>query len=227
MARSDKFLSSFKGYVLATHFGPTVLVVTVAYILSLTQYSAVHSLEIAAAILAGQCVVGWSNDLIDFPRDLAASRKVKPLVAGSISPAQLKRAISIALILAGLLSFIGPLGVKGGALHGIGLLSATLYNLKLKETLLSVLPYIISFGAVPWAIYISADKHPSLWLVLAFIIFSSAFHFLNVVKDLDMDVKQGVLGLPQRLGRKRSIAVAVFLILLGAILVISKWGSLF
>jgi len=227
MARSDKFLSSLKGYVLATHFGPTVLVVSIAFVLSLTQFSMSESIQIAAAILAGQCVVGWSNDLIDFPRDLAASRIGKPLVAGLISPIQLKRAIFIALILAGVLSFIGPLGIKGGALHGIGLLSATLYNLKLKETLLSVLPYIVSFGAVPWAIYISAGKHPSLWLVLAFVIFSSAFHFLNVVKDLDMDVKQGVLGLPQRLGRKRSIAVAIFLILIGAILVISKWGSLF
>jgi len=216
-----------KGFVLATHFGPTVLVVSIAFVLSLTQFSISESIQIAAAILAGQCVIGWSNDLIDFPRDLAASRTSKPLVAGSISPTQLKRAIFIALILAGVLSFIGPLGIKGGALHGIGLLSATLYNLKLKETLFSVLPYIVSFGAVPWAIYKSADKHPSLWLVLAFVIFSSAFHFLNVVKDLDMDVKQGVLGLPQRLGRKRSVGVAAILIFCGLILLILKRFDLF
>lgn len=227
MATSDKFQSSLKGYVFATHFGPTVLVVTISYVLSLTQYSAVNSLGIAAAILAGQCVVGWSNDLIDFPRDQAASRTNKPLVAGLISPTQLKRAIAVALILAAALSFLGPLGPKGAALHGLGLLSATLYNLKIKETLLSVLPYIISFGAVPWAIYASAGKQPSLWLVLSFIIFSSAFHFLNVVKDLETDIQQGVLGLPQRLGRKKSLGMAAFLALAGFMLVGLKWQLLF
>jgi 4-hydroxybenzoate polyprenyltransferase len=106
-------------------------------------------------------------------------------------------------------------------------LSATLYNLKLKETLVSVLPYIISFGAVPWAIYLSAGKHPSLWLVLSFIIFSSAFHFLNVVKDLEMDLKLGVLGLPQRMGRRKSLRTAFVLIFVGLALVATKWASLF
>ena len=218
---------SVNGFLIATHFGPTVLVVTIAFLLSLTQYSIFDSAKIAAAILAGQCVVGWSNDLVDFPRDLAALRTSKPLVAGAVSPIQLKRAIAVALILAAVLSFLGPLGPKGTALHGLGLLSATLYNLKIKETLLSVLPYIISFGAVPWAIYASAGKQPSLWLVLSFIIFSSAFHFLNVVKDLEMDIQQGVLGLPQRLGRKKSLGMAAFLALAGFMLVGLKWQLLF
>lgn len=227
MENSRSRRSSLKGFVVATHFGPTVLVVSIAFVLSRTQFSTSISIAIAAAILAGQCVVGWSNDLIDFPRDLRAARTGKPLVAGTISPAALKRAIVLALILAAALSFFGPLGLKGGALHGLGLLSATMYNIKLKSTRLSVLPYIISFGAVPWAIYISAGKHPSLWLVLAFIFFASAFHFLNVVKDLEMDIQQGVLGLPQRLGRTRSIATAVGLIFCGFALVAMKLSSLF
>ncbi|CAB4531748.1 unannotated protein [freshwater metagenome] len=218
---------SVNGFLIATHFGPTVLVVTIAFLLSLTQYSIFDSAKIAAAILAGQCVVGWSNDLVDFPRDLASARMRKPLVAGAVSSGALKRAIFIALSLAVVLSFIGPLGRNGGALHCLGLLSATLYNFKLKETIFSALPYIISFGAAPWAIYLSADKNPSLWLVLAFMIFASAFHFLNVVKDLESDLQQGVLGLPQRLGRQKSIAAALVLILCGVTLLALKWRVLF
>ena len=41
-----------RGLILATHFGPTVLDVTVSFILAKTQFSTKHSLEIAIAILA-------------------------------------------------------------------------------------------------------------------------------------------------------------------------------
>jgi len=210
----------------ATHFGPTVLVVTVSYLLALTQYSAIGSLEVATAILAGQCVVGWSNDLIDFPLDAAAARQNKPLVTGNIASSELKRAITGALLLCLVLSYIGPLGLKGTAVHALGLLSATLYNLKLKNTWLSVLPYIFSFGGLPWAIYLSAGKRPSFWLVFGFILFASSFHFLNVVKDLEWDLRQGVNGLPQRLGKIRSISIAVLLILGGIVVTIFNWRVL-
>jgi 4-hydroxybenzoate polyprenyltransferase len=54
-----------------------------------------------------------------------------------------------------------------------------------------------------------------MWVVLGFILISSAFHFLNVLKDLKSDIAQGVLGLPQVLGRKKSIVIAILLAGLG------------
>ena len=198
----------FIGMAKATHFGPTVLVVTISFILSITQLSFPKSLEIALAILAGQCVVGWTNDLIDLPRDSAAGRIKKPLVNQSVSRQQLHLGIAAALTSAVLLSFLGPLGVKGGLLHMLGLASATLYNFGLKSMWISPLPYAISFGAMPWAIYSVVDKHPPTWLYLDFALVSMAFHFLNVIKDLEWDRTQAVMGLPQRIGKKRSIAGA-------------------
>jgi 4-hydroxybenzoate polyprenyltransferase len=124
------------------------------------------------------------------------------------------------------LSLIGPLGLKGSAIHALGLLSATAYNFRLKKTRISVLPYVFSFGALPWAIFLAAGKHPSFWLYLGFMVFASAFHFLNVMKDLDWDISQGILGLPQILGRKRSIAVAGVLLSCGLVLVVVKWHVL-
>jgi 4-hydroxybenzoate polyprenyltransferase len=82
----------------------------------------------------------------------------------------------------------------------------------LKKTVLSVLPYVISFGGLPWAVYLSAGKNPPLWLYLGFILLSSAFHFLNVLKDLEMDISQGVLGLPQRVGKRASLVIAALLV---------------
>ena len=203
------------GLVKASHFGPTVLVVTISFLLALSQFSAIKSFEIACAILAGQCVVGWTNDLLDYPLDLAAGRKKKPLVAGDISQSFLKTSIFIALIFALTLSLMGPLSFKGTSIHALGIASATAYNFGLKKTLVSLLPYVISFGAMPWAVYVAAGSTPPAWLYLGFIAFASAFHFLNVLKDLNWDISQGVLGLPQRLGKRKSIAIAACLVVGG------------
>jgi 4-hydroxybenzoate polyprenyltransferase len=205
------------GLLKASHFGPTLLVVTITCILSLTQFSISDSAFIAFAILLGQFVVGWSNDLIDFPKDKAAGRIKKPLVAGTITEEALRISLGIALPSALIVSLLSPLGVSGTAIHFIGLLSATAYNFKLKSTLLSVVPYIVSFGALPWAIYVAAGNTPPTWIVLGFILFASAFHFLNVIKDLEADIDQKVMGLPQVLGRKKSIAIAVLLGVLGIV----------
>jgi 4-hydroxybenzoate polyprenyltransferase len=221
--------SQIVGLLKASHFGPTVLVVGITYVLSLTQFSASDSLFIAFAILLGQFFVGWSNDIIDFPRDKAASRVKKPLVAGTITESTLRISIGIASLSALIVSLISPLGVNGTAIHLVGLLSATAYNLKLKSTLLSLAPYMVSFGALPWAIYIAAGTHPPTWIVLGFILFASAFHFLNVLKDLESDIAQGIMGLPQVLGRRKSIAMALLLAGLGVLVVvqeISKTGSI-
>ena len=125
------------------------------------------------------------------------------------------------MVLALALSLMSPLGLNGSAVHFLGILSATFYNFKLKSTQFSVIPYIVSFGSLPWAVYIAAGEKPPLWLYLAFILIASAFHFLNVIKDLEWDLKQNVLGLPQRLGRNRSIAIAIVLALL-AIAIIAQ-----
>jgi 4-hydroxybenzoate polyprenyltransferase len=70
---------------------------------------------------------------------------------------------------------------------------------------------------MPWAIYEAAGKLPPTWIYLGFALFATAFHFLNVLKDLDFDIAQGVLGLPQRIGRKASVTVATLLVAAGLI----------
>jgi 4-hydroxybenzoate polyprenyltransferase len=52
-----------------------------------------------------------------------------------------------------------------------------------------------------------------MWLGGA--LFGMAAHFINVIKDMKQDQVSGIQGLPQRLGTKKSILVAVGLIALG------------
>jgi 4-hydroxybenzoate polyprenyltransferase len=204
-----------RGYVFlrAAHFGPTLIVTTTTFLLALSQFSIIEALRFAIAIFAGQLVVGWSNDLIDAPLDIAARRTKKPIVGKEIDINQLRKSIVFALLAALLLSLISPLGLIGTLIHFLGLLSATLYNLKLKSTILSPLPYIVSFGALPWAIYLPTGNQPPLWLFIDFMLIAVAFHFFNVLKDFQWDINQGVLGLPQRLGRKTSLVISISLVI--------------
>jgi 4-hydroxybenzoate polyprenyltransferase len=197
----------------AAHFGPTLIVTKTTFLLALSQYSIIESFRVTVAIFTGQLVVGWSNDLIDAPLDIAAQRTKKPIVSKEIDINQLRKSIVIALVAAFLLSLFSPLGLTGTLIHFLGLLSATLYNLKLKSTILSPLPYIVSFGALPWAIYLPTGNQPPLWLFIDFMLISVAFHFFNVLKDFQWDINQGVLGLPQRLGRNASLVISISLVI--------------
>jgi 4-hydroxybenzoate polyprenyltransferase len=210
-----------RGYVFlrAAHFGPTVIVTTASFLLSLSQYSIIDSLRVAIAIFAGQLVVGWSNDFIDAPLDIAAQRTKKPIVSKEINPEQLKGSIVFALVAAVIISLFSPLGLNGTLIHFLGILSATIYNFKLKPTILSPLPFIVSFGALPWAIYLPTGDQPPLWLFIDFMLIAVAFHFFNVLKDFQWDINQGVLGLPQRLGRNVSLFISISLVV-SAVLVL-------
>jgi len=206
-------------FLRAAHFGPTLIVTTTTFLLALSQYSIIEALRVAIAIFAGQLVIGWSNDFIDAPLDIAAQRTKKPIVGKEINIDQLRKFIVFALFAALLLSLFSPLGLTGTLIHFLGILSATLYNLKLKSTILSPLPYIVSFGALPWAIYLPAGNQPPLWLFIDFMLIAVAFHFFNVLKDFQWDINQGVLGLPQRLGRNASLVISISLVI-SAILVL-------
>jgi 4-hydroxybenzoate polyprenyltransferase len=213
------FLAQGIVFLRAAHFGPTLIVTTTTFLLALSQYSIIEALRVAIAIFAGQLVIGWSNDLIDAPLDIAAQRTKKPIVGKEIYPDQLRKSIVFALFAALLLSLLSPLGLIGTLIHFLGILSATLYNLKLKSTILSPVPYIVSLGALPWAIYLPTGNQPPLWLFIDFMLIAMAFHFFNVLKDFQWDIKQGVLGLPQRLGRNASLVISISLVI-SAILIL-------
>jgi 4-hydroxybenzoate polyprenyltransferase len=52
-------------------------------------------------------------------------------------------------------------------------------------------------------------------MLLGGALFGMAAHFINVVKDMDQDQASGIKGLPQQLGKTKSIAAAAVLIALG------------
>jgi 4-hydroxybenzoate polyprenyltransferase len=99
----------------------------------------------------------------------------------------------------------------------LGIACGVAYNFYFKFSARSPLPYAIAFAALPSSIAISKDITPPVWMWLGGALFGMAAHFINVIKDMEQDQVSGIKGLPQRLGTKKSIAVAAALIAAGVL----------
>ncbi|MFD3696114.1 UbiA family prenyltransferase [Streptomyces sp. NPDC058646] len=167
----------------------------------------------AGAVAAGQLSVGWCNDRADLRRDLTTGRRDKPLVAGTASPAAVTRAAALALLLCVPLSLAS--GLLAGAVHLVAVTAAWAYNLRLKSTAVSWLPYAVAFGLLPAFVTLGLPgaPWPPPWLTAAAALIGTGAHFANVLPDIEDDLATGVTGLPQRLGARRSAALAGLLVL--------------
>ncbi|MEV6211986.1 UbiA family prenyltransferase [Kitasatospora sp. NPDC051914] len=160
-----------------------------------------------AAVAAGQLSIGWSNDRIDLARDTAAGRSDKPLARGTLAPRTVGTAAAVALAAAVPLSL--ACGPRAGAAHLAGVAAGWAYNLRLKGTLFSWLPYALAFGLLPaFATAPPGAPLPPWWVTAAAALLGCGAHFANVLPDIAADRAAGVLGLPQRLGPRASAACA-------------------
>jgi 4-hydroxybenzoate polyprenyltransferase len=181
-------------------------------------------ISVAAAILAGQLCVGWSNDAIDAPRDRAVHRSDKPLSAGLIGRRPVVLAALVAAVLCVVLSF--RLGTAAGWLHVATVVSAISYNAGLKSTWASPLPYLFSFGLLPAVVTfaVTGPTDPSWppWSqMVAGALLGCAAHAGNTVGDTEADAATGVRGLPQRLGPRRSLIAMAVLVAAAAIVLLA------
>ena len=208
-------MKKLQGLLKAAHFGPTLIVTTIGFLFAVHYWWAGPAFVIAFGIFTGQLIVGWSNDLYDFADDLKHQRMKKPLVAGLITKDFLNKRLRFMVPFSFIANLFGPLGIKGGLVYMLGIACGVGYNFYFKFSILSPLPYAIAFAALPSSVAISKAVSPPLWMLLGGALFGMAAHFINVLKDMKEDQISGIKGLPQRLGRTKSIAVAVLLIVLG------------
>ena len=197
----------------ASHIGPTAAVTFISFLLATSLWWEGPAFVIAFGIFLGQLLVGWSNDLNDYPDDLKHNRTVKPLVSGEITSKQLLRAIKICAPFTLIFNLFGPLGIKGGLLYLFGVGMGVAYNFYFKSTLFSPLPYALAFAALVSSIVISTDRTPPIWLITCGALLGVAAHFANVLKDLDQDLESKIKGLPQRLGKKVSRIICASLLI--------------
>lgn len=213
--------AALPGLLLACHLGPVVAVTVFATAVALAagvSPGAAGWLFLAA--LAGQLSVGWSNDWVDADRDAAVARQDKPVAAGRVSVAAVRRAALAAAALCVPSSL--ALGWRAGVLHLAAVASAWAYNTSLKSTVWSWAPYAFSFAALP-SVATLALPSPALapaWAGGAGALLGVGAHLANVVPDLTDDRATGVHGLAHRLGRRATALVAAVAMLAATVLVV-------
>ena len=207
-------MKKLRAYASAAHFGPTMIVTTIAFVLALALGPFTTALGIALTVFLGQLIIGWSNDIYDYRDDLKHYRTNKPLVAGSITVTELTRTTYIFIPIAIIANLIGPLGLTGGSVYLLGVGWGIAYNFYFKFSLLSPLPYAIACAALPASVFYGLERTPPLWILATGSLLGVAFHFLNVLKDLSQDRESAIGGLPQRMGKRNSLGAVITLLIL-------------
>lgn len=211
--------------VRASHPVPS-LVVTAATggMASAFDGSLPRTLLVMAAVGAGQLSIGWSNDLLDSRRDTTSARTDKPVATGELAPFVLQVALAISVLLTVLLSL--ACGLLAGVVHLLAVGCGWAYNLGLKSSLVSPLPYAAAFGMLPHiaSLTVPPGVWAPAWLSVTAALVGVAAHLLNALPDLADDAATGVRGLPHRLGAPGSRWAAAVVLLAGVAVAVSGAG---
>lgn len=204
----------------ATHAPPTLAVTALVTATAAAAHVGARTAVLAAAVLVGQMSIGWANDCLDAERDRAVGRRDKPVVTGAVDARLLAWCAGAALVADVPLSL--AVGWRPGAAHLVGVGSAWLYDLRLKETVASWTPYALSFGLLPVIIATAKPHHPNPQPLVVAVAgcLGVAAHFANTVGDAADDARTGVRGLPQRLGPRTSTVIASLVVVVAAVLLV-------
>jgi 4-hydroxybenzoate polyprenyltransferase len=158
------------------------------------------------AMLASQLAIGWSNDYLDREAD-AVHQPWKPIARGEVDATKMPVAIIGALIV----SFATgvTLGWVPLLLLIVGTSAGLAYNLWLKASRFSALPYLIALGVLPPFVWTALDVYEDdfLGLYLVATPLALAAHLANVLPDVESDRAQGRQTLAVALGAVRSLVV--------------------
>ena len=173
---------------------------------------------IAAIMLLVQFSISAVNEWADADLDRQAGRR-RPIPLGLVSPSTALTVAVLCAVGAFLLSTLAQFGTVALLLVGIGLACGWAYDLRLKGTPLSFLPFAIAFPLMPFWIGLLAGR-PSSALGILFLggsPLATAIHLADAIPDRDRDRAAGLRTLAVVLGQPGAELVAVGLLLVGTV----------
>lgn len=197
----------------SAHLGPALAVTVLSALLAAAQgLTPGRGVLLVAAVLAGQLSIGWSNDLLDRTRDQRSGRQDKPLATSDQTAVRVVR-LACAAAVAACVALSLALGAAAGLVHLGCVAAGWAYNLGLKATVWSWVPYAVSFGGLTAVVTLADGRAPPWWWPVGAALLGVGAHLLNVLPDLDDDAATGVHGLPHRLGPRHIAPVAATVLL--------------
>lgn len=201
------------GAVRVVHPFPSLLVtgLTVALVpLAGGSPGAGRYLALGGAMLCFQFAIGLVNDVADAPSD-AVNKPWKPIPAGIVRRDAAVGA-AVALIAAGVLvSMSLPFAAWLIGLAGLG--CGLAYDLWLKRTVLSWLPYAMALPLLPAWVFVAAGAWDRFlgWVFPLGMVLGLALHLANQAPDETADARAGITSAVQLLGERHSRAIATAL----------------
>lgn len=212
----------------AAHVGPSAVVTLVVAGLGVAaDVPAGRLVVLLTAVLAGQFAIGWCNDLVDAGRDRIAGRTDKPLATHQSRLTSTHVTVALVVSLGVTVGMSLALGMPAGAWQLVLVASGLAYDLGLKATPASAVPYAVGFSLLPvFTVAARGDGATATWwAIVAGGCFGVGVHLANAVPDLAEDAATGVRGLPQRLGRTPSLVASVVVLVAGCVVVVVGTGA--
>jgi 4-hydroxybenzoate polyprenyltransferase len=203
------------------HPAPTGAVTVFSVLLGVSAgLGAGRTAVLGAAVLAGQLSIGWSNDRLDHRRDRTVHRIDKPIAQHEIALTTVDAAIAVSLLVTAALSL--ALGWRAGVLHLTAVACGWIYNLGVKATWWSWVPYAAAFGALPAVATLARPDHaaPAWWPLVAGALLGVTANLTNPLPELDDDARTGIRGLPHRIGARPALVLATAALLAASALVV-------
>ena len=221
------------GFIRLTHPFPTLLdgLATAAIALVAGGPPSV-AIRLGLAMVGLQAGIGTVNDVVDQERD-RGTKPGKPLPHGSVSLASARALAAIAIALG--LALSSPSGLPTLAIALVGLVIGLTYDLRLKGTAWSWLPFALGIPLLPVYAWLGATGTlPSSFAILipAGAAAGAALAIANAVADVERDRAAGSGSVAMSLGAARAWRVhlglhaAVFALALGSLATGSDGGPL-
>jgi 4-hydroxybenzoate polyprenyltransferase len=198
---------AIRSLIFMGHPGPSLLVtVVLVAIAGLAERRVPDGLlvvQLVGAMLPVQLCIGVINDVVDLPAD-AVAKPHKPLVLGVIARSTAAW-VGVALGATGL-AVAATINLETLGLDALALGAGLAYDLGLRRTPLSWVPWWGGMAVLPLEGYASVGSIPSRLLVLIPLsgLIAMGLHFANALPDLDGDRLAGRRSLPVLVGAERS-----------------------
>jgi 4-hydroxybenzoate polyprenyltransferase len=165
---------------------------------------------LGVSMLCYQFSIGLTNDIVDADDD-AMAKPWKAVACGAL-PRHLAVALAVGLGTLGL-GLSGSLGFGAWTVGVCGLSCGLAYDLWLKRTQFSWLPFAIALPLIPVWVFVATDRWASrLWWALPLgAALGFALHLANQASDAEADERMGSSGFVARLGERRARSMALVL----------------
>jgi 4-hydroxybenzoate polyprenyltransferase len=203
-ARDEQpWIRTLRGYLLLPHLAPVLVVelATAAFaVIAWGGVPPVHLLmPLLLAMLGGQLTIGATNELVDLPFD-KVDKPFKPLPSGDVSVRGARTMVIVGLGM--MVAFGSRFGILAFGLLALGTGLGVAYDLWLKRTAWSWLPYLLALPLLPIWVF-TALGHPEPRLLLLYPLGALAtvgVHLAQTLPDVTIDRAAGLRTVSSRAG---------------------------